>query len=368
MFIDGAISLEDVRDLAADEAYQELTEHEGYPTSDAIGDWLRRHGGREGEQRLWSVIALLLTLNTESPLTLDIDTTIIEADKGDATTAYDGRRGYQPLLGIIASNGLVAGSEFRYGNESPQGGLVKFVHHCEQRMPDRIRIVRSDSAAYNSEFFNDCFACHRLFTVTADQDAAVMAALANIPESAWKQGVYDDGTIAPWEVAETIHTMEKTIKSFRLVAKRTLRKHQAHLFDGIYTYWIVATNRSSEEIDANAVILFHQQRGEMERMIGELKHHFNLNHLPCGQFDANALYFTTGILAYNIVQLIKQITLGKSWMKKSIRSLRYRLYHLAARVIHHARSLVLRVASTAESLTLLTHSYFTLRLAPWPPW
>jgi hypothetical protein len=235
-------------------------------------------------------------------------------------------------------------------------------------MPDRIRIVRSDSAAYNSEFFNDCFACHRLFTITADQDAAVMAALATIPESAWKQGVFDDGTLAPWEVAETIHTMEKTIKSFRLVVKRTLRKHQAHLFDGIYTYWIVATNRPSEEIDANAVILFHQQRGEMERMIGELKHHFNLDHLPCGQFDANALYFTTGILAYNIVQLIKQITLGNSWMKKSIRSLRYRLYHLAARVIHHARSLILRVASTSESLTLLTHSYYTLRLAPWPPW
>ncbi|MFH0989537.1 MAG: transposase [bacterium] len=276
--------------------------------------------------------------------------------------------GHQPLPAIIASSGLVAGSTFRYGNESPQVGLVEFVHQCEQRLPDRIRIVRSDSAAYNSAFFNDCFACHRLFTVTADHDIAVMNALATIPQCAWKQGVFDDGTLAPWEVAETIHTMEKTTDSFQLVVKRTLRKHQTHLFDGIYTYWIVATNISVEEMSANAVILFHQQRGEMERIIGELKHHFNLDHLPCGQFDANALYFTTGILAYNIIQLIKQITLGNTWMKKSIRTLRYKLYHLAARVIHHARGLIVRVASTADSFNLLTNSFYTLRLAPWPPW
>lgn len=368
MFLDGALHLEDVRSLEADTAYQELTEKRSYPTSDAIGDWLRRHGGREGEYRLWSVIAQLLTLNTETDSTLDIDAAPIEADKGDGTMNYKGIRGYQPLLGIIAENGLVVGSEFRYGNESPQVGLVEFVHQCERNFSERIRFVRSDSAAYNSEFFNDCFACRRLFTVTADQDVAVMAAIANIPEMAWKRGVLADGTLAPWEVAETIHTMENTTQAFRLAVKRTVRRHQTHLFDGLYTYWIVATNVPQNQMDANAVILFHQKRGEMEKTIGELKHHFNLDHLPCGQFDANALYFTTGLLAYNIIQLVKQITLGSPWMKKSIRTLRYRLFHLAARVISHARSLIVRVAGPVESFEMLVDSYFKLRLSPWPPW
>lgn len=78
------------------------------------------------------MIAQLLTLNTETNLTLDIDATIIEADKGDGTMSYKGIRGYQPLLGIVASNGIVAGSQFRYANESPQAGLVDFIHQCER--------------------------------------------------------------------------------------------------------------------------------------------------------------------------------------------------------------------------------------------
>jgi len=163
-------------------------------------------------------------------------------------------------------------------------------------------------------------------------------------------------------------TQWRTTQAFRLVVKRTPRRHQADLFDGHWVYWAIAANLPQAEMDANAVVLFHQQRGDLERLIGELKSHFNLDHLPCGQFDANALYFTTGILAYNIIQLVKQITLGSAWMKKSIRSLRYRLIHLAARVIQHARTLIARVAAPAEDVDMLTTAYHTLRLAPWPPW
>jgi len=47
MFIDGALHLEDVRSLQADEALQSLTEKRSYPSSDALGDWLRRTGGRD---------------------------------------------------------------------------------------------------------------------------------------------------------------------------------------------------------------------------------------------------------------------------------------------------------------------------------
>ena len=52
MLIDGATCLEDIRLFEDDEAYKELAEVKHYPTSDAIGDWLRRHGGADGERRL----------------------------------------------------------------------------------------------------------------------------------------------------------------------------------------------------------------------------------------------------------------------------------------------------------------------------
>jgi hypothetical protein len=134
-----------------------------------------------------------------------------------------------------------------------------------------------------------------------------------------------------------------------------------------FDYWIVATNIPKEQLDANRVILFHNKRGEMERLIGEFKHHFNMDHLPCGQFSANSLYFTIGVLAYNIVQLIKQVALGKEWMKKSIRTLRYRLFHLAGRLIHHARYLIVRIACPAEDFERFIIAHAKLRFAPLVP-
>ena len=246
--IDGAVCLEDVRLFENDEAYSALTERDGYPSSDAIGDWLRRHGGPDGERRLWTVMNNLLnTMTGGSGLTLDIDGTIIEADKGDAEMSYKGLRGYHPLLGACTELGLFVGSRFQQGNAAPQEELVSFIHQCENNLPGRFTTLRSDSAAYNSAVINDCFARHRRFTITADHDTAVMERVRKIAQTAWHQGRNPDGSNADYHVAETVHTMDKTTGTFRLVVKRERHRDQADLFDGQFRYWIIATNFSEQE-------------------------------------------------------------------------------------------------------------------------
>lgn len=367
MIIDGAVCLEDVRLFENDDAYSALTERDGYPSSDAIGDWLRRHGGPEGERQLWTVMSNLLeTMTGGSGLTLDIDGTIIEADKGDAEMSYKGIRGYHPLLGACTALGLFFGSRFQQGNAAPQEELVSFIHQCEKNAPGRFTSLRSDSAGYNRAVINDCFARHRRFTITADHDTAVMERIGKIPEYAWKQGRNADGTEEDYHVAETVHTMDKTTNTFRLVIKRSRRRHQADLFDGNYHYWIVATNFSPEDKDAQAILDFHNGRGEMERLIGELKHYYNLDHLPCGQFGANGLYFTIGLLAFTLVQLLKRHYFGDDWKRKSVRSLRYYWLHLPSRIVSHARYTIARVATSASTFEQLLAIYLRLLLAPAP--
>ena len=61
----------------------------------------------------------------------------------------------------------------------------------------------------------------------------------------------------------------------------------------------------------------------MEKSIGELKHQCSLDHLPCGQFSANAMYFTTGILAANLLQLLKRDTFFDDYLKATIKTFRY---------------------------------------------
>lgn len=389
MFHDGALYLEDVRHLMSDHAYQELVEHDGYPTSDAIGDWLRRHGETGGEEHTWNiqrrVLALFEKMHTpaknathttriteekrvsesEVQYTLDIDATIIECEKGDATKTYKNSWGYQPLLAIIAENGVVAGCDFRLGHHSPQSGLRDFVRRCEATVPWRIDCVRSDSAGYNKSLIEDIMSRRLFFTITADHTTAVLEAVEAIVPEQWKHGVQRDGARAEWDVAETTHTFSSKKKTFRLVIKRTPLDAQGDLFVR-YTYWIVATNLPADHYDANRVILYHQGRGEMEKTIGELKHHWNLDHMPCGQYKANALYFTIGLFAYNLMQMVKMLTLPEEAVKKSVRTIRYQLLHLAGRVIRHARYLLVRLAAPPERVQELAGMYLRLHLSPIP--
>lgn len=138
-----------------------------------------------------------------------------------------------------------------------------------------------------------------------------MERVRNISRNAWKQGRNPDGTEAAYHVAETVHTMNETIDAFRLVVKRERLLDQADLFEGHFRYWIIATNLPDNEKDAQAIIHFHQGRGEMERLIGELKHHYSLDHLPCGQFGTNGLYFTIGLLADLKIPRIQWKDLGR---------------------------------------------------------
>ena len=139
---------------------------------------------------------------------------------------------------------------------------------------------------------------------------------------------------------------------------------QHDLFDGAYKYWIISTNIPQKERDAQAIIHFHNGRGEFEKMIGELKAHYGLDHMPCGQFSANSLYFTIGILAFTLVQLLKRHYFGDEWKKKSVRSLRYYWLHVPSRIISHARYTIAKVAMARSYFEQLLSIYLRLCAAP----
>ncbi len=150
-----------------------------------------------------------------------------------------------------------------------------------------------------------------------------------------------------------------------LVVKREKRTSQLDMFDpSEYRYWAILTNLPSESYNANQVILTHQMRGQMEKSIGELKHHCGLDHLPCGQFSANTMYFTIGVLAANLLQLLKQDTFFDDYLKASIKTFRYKLIHLPARVIKHGRVLFIKIVSSLEKFKLIESAYLKYSLSP----
>jgi len=346
----GGKKLEDLREIKGEVSLRKLLEMKEMPASSTVGDWLRRMGqdtkGLSGLARVEKhEVGEVMRRDARTEYTLDVDATVIEAEKEEAQWTYKKEKGYQPLLGFLFELGLILADEFRDGNVPAGAGAVEFLEVCQQMMPKgkRIAYYRADSASYQARVINRCFDDHMLFSITADKDSAVKEAIKSIGEGEWQPYQRDR------QIAETVHAMNDTKEAFRLVVQRW-PKLQADLFDpDPYCYHVVATNR---EEPAKEVIALHNQRGQAENFIKELKEGFGMNWMPCGEAHANAVFFRIGVIAYNLFQAMKLLTLPVWWRNATIATARWRLYQTAASVAHHAHRVLLKLAATGEKINL----------------
>ena len=98
---------------------------------------------------------------------------------------------------------------------------------------------------------------------------------------------------------------------------------------------------------------FYNQRGEMENWIKELKEGFGMEWLPCGESYANAVYFRLGVIAYNLFVAMKVLSLPGPWQRYTIRTVRWKLYEVAGRVLYESRRVILKLATSVEKVKLL---------------
>jgi len=337
----GGRSLEDTRQIREDEGLREVLPLRRIPSADAMGDWLRRMWGSGGLDGLERVEQRLLKRGIKNDeikgYTLDIDATGIVAEKESAKMTYKGYKGYMPIVGHLAENGLVVGDEFREGNESPGGRNLEFLKQCVKQMPKgkKIMAMRADSAAYQAEVINYCEGDGIEFAIGADLDEAVRAAIRSIPKGDWR--LYENGYIA-----ETVHCMNKTKKAFRLIVIR--RPYQKELFGEAaerVKYSLIATNKTES---ADGVAGWYNQRGECsENRIKDLKIGFGMERMPCGQFEANAIFSRIGVIAYNLYRLFLLKALGASWHRHQVQTVRWRLYQIAGKIIFHGGQVFLKV-------------------------
>jgi hypothetical protein len=344
LFNGGGHSLEDLRMIERDWALREALGLDELPSTDAVGDWLRRMGcgvGLRGLERInQRVVERELAKEEGSDYTLDTDATIIEAEKRSAAMTYKGMKGYSPLVSHLAENGLVLDAEFREGNASPQSGNLAALKRCVGKLSrlsggkKRIKYFRSDSAAYQAELLDWCEEQGIAYVVGADLDAAVRENLASLPASAWRE-------IEGGWIAESTHSMNASRHAFRLIALK--RPAQGHLFGEPEERWhALATNRQE---DAETVLTWYNQRGDQsENRLKELKQGIGLDGVPCGDFAGNAAFFQLGVLAYNLFRIFELRALGPEWSKRQLRTVRWRFYQTAGKLVLHGGAVWLKVS------------------------
>ncbi len=362
----GGRSFEDIRELKYEEGLMKLIDINSIPNPDSVGDWCRRMGNLQTGQLGLNGLGVvrdklnhrMMKRDKTSAYTLDADAMEIIGEKADAFYTYKGNKGYMPMIGYLYELNLCIYDEFREGNTAPAFGQRRFYRECKRRMPKgkRIGYYRADSASYQAELINDLEEDKVKWAITADLDHAVKTLIATIPNDEWKEPIKDCG----YEIAETVHSMEDTKEAFRLVIKRELWK-QENLFEiGKYIHHAVATNWDEEEKDAFEVFQWHNQRGQAENFNKELKNGFGMERMPCGQTEANAVFFRIGVIAYNLFIGFKRLSCPETWIKHTIATFRWKMVQVAGRIVKHSKGIILKLAADIEKLELFKPIFYSL--------
>jgi hypothetical protein len=353
MLHSGGRVITDIKEIRMDEALKTILKIDKIPTADAMIKYLHKMG-TDGEEAIRDVnkkyLKRFLKSLKNDELILDIDATFIEAHKNTAKYSYKGEPGYMPMVGHI-NNGYVIDVDFRDGNVAPADKNLEFIKQCVLQLPvgkkfDRVRI---DSAGYQAAIFNYCDEQNIKFTISAPLDKSIQKAIEQANKNDdWKQL----GNSKIEKVVDVVHTMGDTKNAFRLLIVKKDISPMLPTIEDILTleqkaqyyqemHYCIATN--DNDLTVQEIIKLHRQRGETsENKIKELKNGFNMSYLPTSNFEANSFYFAIGTLAYNLFLLFKQI-LDKNLQKHTVKTIRYKLYNIAGKVVNHARQTILKV-------------------------
>jgi hypothetical protein len=316
-----------------------------------------------------TLVAALQRGSPEATATLDVDATLLESHKQAATVAYDGTRGYQPVVVLWAEQDVIVHDEFRDGQVPAGCGNVRVLQQAVAALPHGLTQlrVRSDSALYESAVLRWCEDQQIEYAISADLSEQLQAEILRLPAAAWQLEREDGEARREWAEVPYVPD-DKDYRKDRPCLRRYLAirvtKRQGDLFaDGRRVqHFAVVTNRAG---DGLALLQWHREKaGTVEHTHHVLKNELAAGALPSGKFGANAAWFRCNVLTYNLLTALKRLTLPGDFRTARPKRLRFLLFNTVGKVISHARRTLLRLSAAAQHALLVGVRHRIAALAP----
>jgi Transposase DDE domain group 1 len=313
-------------------------------------------------------------------LVIDADATLVlahtDANEGAAGTSK-GSFGFAPLLAYLdrgAAPGEPLAGLLRAGNAAPGASddLIELVDLALAQLPAATTsaqpvLVRSDSAGGSTRLAWHLHNQGVGFSLGMQIDSHVREAIAAQPEHAWTPAVEPDGQARHGaEVVELtgwvdLHTWPA---GTRLLCRREDAHPGAQLrftdLDG-HRFQVFVTDQP--DADLAALELRHRQRARVEDRIRAAKA-TGLANLPFDRWRRNAIWLELILAAQDLVCWAQVLLLDGPLARAEPKALRYRLWHVAARVVRHARRVILRLQRSWPWAAALARAFARLRTLP----
>ena len=288
---------------------------------------------------------------------VDIDVTPMDNSKSKkegVSRTYKGFDGYAPMMAYIGTEGYAINFELREGKQHCQKGTVEFLQETIKlchKLTDKPLLIRLDSG--NDSIDNvavlmdtGCFfIIKRNLRRESTDDWFEMAKqyCQNVNSPRDGKTVYIG---SDWKtVTSKQFNKEFTLRTGYEITERTIDKYgQFNLVPDVEveTWW---TNLGDP--DEEIIRLYHAH-GECEQFHSEVKTDMDLERLPSGKFATNALILELGMIAYNILRMIGQGTIGgrvprqkRDVKRRRLLTVISNLIMLAGHVTMHARQLII---------------------------
>ena len=288
---------------------------------------------------------------------VDIDVTPMDNSKSKkegVSRTYKGFDVYAPMMAYIGTEGYAINFELREGKQHCQKGTVEFLQETIKlchRLTDKPLLIRLDSG--NDSIDNvavlmdtGCFfIIKRNLRRESTDDWFEMAKqyFQNVNSLRDGKTVYIG---SDWKtVTSKQFNKEFTLRTGYEITERTIDKYgQFNLVPDVEveTWW---TNLGDP--DEEIIRLYHAH-GECEQFHSEVKTDMDLERLPSGKFATNALILELGMIAYNILRMIGQGTIGgraprqkRDVKRRRLRTVISNLIMMAGHVTMHARQLII---------------------------
>lgn len=368
----GGERMEDVRVLSEDKGLEELLGGP-LPSPDTLLDFLgsfhdpKCMEGRPEGKKAWvppesDGLLALETINRElilrgagpgaSEATIDHDGTIVESHRRGSKVAYEGTRGFQPLVAVWAEQNLIVSDEFRDGNVAGGEDPLSSVKRAFANLPQSVtmRRFRADSAAYYTPLLKYLVGENIGFAISADMTRELRARCLAVPPEKWiGLDTREREQVDIAEVEFTPGDWPRSARPLRYVALR-FTPLQSELFEERGTsYHAVVSNR--EDLDAATLVRWHRGKaGTIEHVHRAMKDELGAGVLPSARFGANAAWFRINALTFNLLTVLKRRALPERFQDARPKRLRYEIFTLPGRLTVHQSRVSVHVAVGDERL------------------
>jgi hypothetical protein len=310
-------------------------------------------------------------------LVIDADATLVLAHsdhKQGAAGTYKHTFGFAPLLAYLdhgAAPGEPLAGILRPGNAAPGAAsdLVELVDLALAQLPasDRPVLVRSDSAGGSSKLAWHLRDRRVGFSLGMQVDQHVRQAILAQPEHAWTPAIDADEQVRPGaEVCELTGWID--LGNWPVGTRAICRREDAHPgaqlrftdHDG-HRFQMFLTDQPDP--DLARLELRHRQRARVEDRIRAAKA-TGLANLPFDRWRRNAVWLELVLCAQDLLCWTQALLLDGQLAVAEPKTLRYRLLHVAARVVRHARRTILRLQSRWPWAAQLALAFVRLRALP----